>query len=107
MRYIEHICTCMHPTVYNVSFYTEGADYSPISRLQVDLTNRTPPSGSCVSIPLINDDQLEDDEMFTLSLFSTIGDTTVSSDANGTDITIIDDDGMSIHTVINGALLSF
>ncbi len=61
---------------------------------RVELDNNTPESGSCVTIPLINDDQLEDMEEFTLSLVSSIGDTLIDDVLNGTDIVIVDDDGM-------------
>ncbi len=63
---------------------------------RVELDNNTPESGSCVTIPLINDDQLEDMEEFTLSLVSSIGDTLIDDVLNGTDIVIVDDDGMYI-----------
>lgn len=47
-------------------------------------------------IPLINDNLLEEMETFTLSLISRIGDTAISDEFNGTDITIVDDDGTCI-----------
>ena len=68
--------------------------------VRVELDNNTPESGSCVTIPLINDDQLEDMEEFTLSLVSSIGDTLIDDVLNGTDIVIVDDDGMYIATIV-------
>ncbi len=59
----------------------------------MELDNNTPESGSCVTLPLINDDRLEEMEEFTLSLFSRIGDTRIDDVLNGTDVTIVDDDG--------------
>ena len=63
----------------------------------MELDNNTPESGSCVTIPLIDDNRLEEMEEFTLSLFSRIGDTRIDDVLNGTDVTIVDDDGTYMY----------
>ena len=80
--------------------HAAGADFSAISQVfifdvqftQVD--DQFTGEQRCITVSIIDDTILENDEMFSIFLHST--DPNVSLNPEFADVTIIDDDGMSI-----------
>ena len=74
-----------------IFFFSVPSDYSSVSQ---DLTFSQSSSRECVNVSIVNDDELENEEEFRMTL--TTGEDRVNLDPNTTTVRITDDDGEEI-----------
>ena len=73
-------------------FFTDGSDFEPVSETVTFLPGETTAS---VSVPIVDDSNIEDTEMFSATLTTTDSNVVIGSDDTAT-VTILDNDRTSI-----------
>ena len=74
-----------------VLYFSVNSDYQSVSQ---DVTFQPDAKRQCVKVPIVNDDDLENEERFTLSI-TTVNDR-VNIEPDTTTVVITDDDGEPI-----------
>ena len=73
-------------------FFTDGSDFEPVSETLTFVPGQTTAS---VSVPIVDDSNIEDTEMFSATLTTTDSNVVIGSDDTAT-VTILDNDRTSI-----------